>query len=298
MNKARWARAAGLFFLFCFVAARPARAAGRAECDSIRSAILRRAVNYCVLLPPSYDGEKTRRYPVLYFLHGLGDNEQMFLHAGGLNIPEDLWDQRRMGEYLIATPAGDASFYINSRDGRSRYEDFLLQEFLPYIEHRYRVSAGRRSRGIAGISMGGYGALRLAFRHPELFAAVSAQSAALMEKLPAVSLTEPQQTGRTRLLGHVFGSPPDPAFWERNSPLTLARTANLTGLKIYFDCGTEDDYGFDAGTQILHKILDSRHIAHEFHLDPGGHDWAYFAEHLPAALEFQSRAFGLGTSMN
>src|SRR5947209_8261559 len=134
--------------------------------------------------------------------------------------------------------------------------------------------------------MGGYGALRLAFRHPELFGSVSAHSAALIEKLPAVALADSGQTASLRILGDVFGSPPDRAFWERNNPLTLARTAHLAGLKIYFDCGSEDNFGFHAGAKALNNLLASRRIPHEFHLYPGGHNWPYFAEHLPASPSF------------
>ena len=287
MNEARRAVVAAIVFLCLSAAApafaRPSPATGRAECLSLRSQILGRAVAYCVLLPPSYDAEKTQRYPVLYFLHGLGDNEQMFLRSGGLNLIEDLWEQGQLGEYLIVTPEGDASFYINSRDGRQRYEDFLIGECLPFIEHRYRTKPGRTNRGIGGISMGGYGALHLAFRHPELFGSVSAHSAALIETVPAFNIADP-----------VFGSPPDRSFWERNSPFALARNGHLAGLKIYFDCGAEDDYGFNAGAQALHNLLASRKIAHEFHIYPGGHNWPYFVGHLPASLQFHSRAFGLG----
>src|ERR1700719_5346185 len=91
-----------------------ASATGRAECVSLQSKILARSVPYCVLLPPGYDVEKTRLYPVLYLLHGLGDNEQMLVHSGGMNLVEDLWEQHDLGEFLIVTPAGGASFYINS----------------------------------------------------------------------------------------------------------------------------------------------------------------------------------------
>lgn len=266
-------------------------AAGRAECVSLPSKILRRPVPYCILLPPSYDIEKTRRYPVLYLLHGLGDNDQMLIHSGGMNLVEDLWEQHHLGEFLIVTPAAGASFYINSRDGRDRYEDFFLQEFIPGIERRYRADAHRESRGIAGISMGGYGALHIAFQHPQLFAAVGALSAALMEKLPNVSAQASRQLGMLRVLSSAFGSPFDSAFWKLNDPVEIARTANLKSLRIYFDCGSEDDYGFDAGAQSLDKLLTSRNIPHEFHLYPGGHDWSYFAEHLPALLQFEFRAF-------
>lgn len=279
----------GFLFFLCFASSSFA-ATGRVECNTVPSKILNRPVSYCIVLPSSYDADKARHFPILYFLHGLGDNEQSFIHTGAWNLTEDMREKGEMKEFLIVTPDGGASFYIDSKDGKDRYEDFLLQEFFPFMEKRYRAAPGRGHRAIAGISMGGYGALHLAFRHPQLFVSVSAHSAALIEKLP-LFLGPTPNSPRSRALGTVFGVPPDPAFWERNSPLTLARTANLTGLQIYFDCGDEDDYGFDAGAATLDKILTSRHIPHEYHLYPGRHDPAYFGEHLPASLVFASHAF-------
>ena len=282
-------RHSSLATLFLLLYVPSALASGRVECNSIPSKILSRSVPYCVVLPASFDTDKTKHFPILYALHGLGDNEQFFVHSGLWNLIEDLRDRGELKDFLIATPAAGASFYINSKDGKVRYEDFLLQEFFPFIEKRYRAAPGRAYRGISGVSMGGYGALHLAFRHPELFSAVSAHSAALIEKLP--NFLGAAQSPRSRVLGGVFGLPPDTAFWNANSPLTLARTANLSALKIYFDCGDQDDYGFDAGAAALDKILTSRKIPHEFHLYPGRHDPTYFAEHLPASLAFHSRLF-------
>src|SRR5437588_8596817 len=202
-------------------------ASGRVECNTIPSKILARSVPYCVVLPASFDADKTKRFPILYELHGLGDNEQFFVHSGIWNLVEDQRERGELKEFLIATPAGGASFYINSKDGRVRYEDFLLREFFSFIEKKYRASPGRANRAISGVSMGGYGALHLAFRHPQLFSSVSAHSAALIEKLPAFVSTP--QSPRSRILGGVFGIPPDIAFWNANSPLTLARSANLSG---------------------------------------------------------------------
>lgn len=270
-----------------------AHAAGRAECHTLPSKLMHGQVPYCVLLPPSYDKQRDRRYPVLYFLHGLGGNEQMFVDSGAWNLTEDMWEQGNLGEYVIVTPAGDTSFYINSHDGRHLYEDFLVEELLPFVEHHYRIKAGRAARGIAGISMGGYGALHLAFKHPELFSSVSAHSAALIERLPAVTAASIQQSYLSRILGGVFGSPIDRVFWQRNDPLTLARGAHLAGIRIYFDCGEDDDYGFEAGASALHKVLLARGITHEFHIYPGNHSWGYFAEHLPASLQFHAKAFGI-----
>jgi S-formylglutathione hydrolase FrmB len=293
MNKLRRAAFAAflLSFLHFFFLAPPTRAAARAECVSVPSKILNRSVPYCVLLPPTYDEQKSSRYPILYLLHGLGDNDQFLIHSGGMNLIQDLWEQHQLGEFLIVTPAAGTSFYINSQDGKRRYEDFFLQEFMPAIEKRYRTQPGRNSRGIAGISMGGYGALHIAFRHPQLFAAVAAHSAALIENLPKISTQNSRQFPQLRVLGDAFGSPFDAAFWNQNDPVTIARAANLSGLKIYFDCGSEDDYGFESGATALDKLLTSRHISHEFHLYPGAHDWTYFASHLPASLEFESHAF-------
>jgi S-formylglutathione hydrolase FrmB len=287
MNKVRLAAFCAAFFAFAIISF---PATGRVECNSQPSKILSRSVRYCIVLPPAFDADKTRHFPIVYFFHGLGDNEQFFLHSGAWNLTEDLRDRGEIKDFLIATPDADATFYINSRDGKDRYEDFLLQEFFPFIEKRYRVTPGRNHRAIAGISMGGYGALHLAFRHPQLFVSASAHSAALIEKLP-VFLGPTPNSPRSRVLGGVFGSPPDDAFWQRNSPLTLARTAILSGLNIYFDCGDQDDYGFEAGATALDKILSVRHIPHEFHIYAGRHDPAYFAEHLPASLLFTSRAF-------
>ena len=142
--------------------------------------------------------------------------------------------------------------------------------------------------------MGGYGALRFAFKYPQMFSAVAAQMAALGDTLPpalsAAAALSPG--GRQPDAGSVFGIPPDEAFWEQNSPLTLARggSARFRGLKIYFDCGDQDDYGFDAGARSLDRILTRGGIAHEFHIYPGGHDWRLVAAHFSQVLQFEWRA--------
>lgn len=282
-----------VFWLLCLPAALQA-ATGRVECNSLPSKFVHRSVAYCVMLPPSFDADKARHFPILYLLHGLGDNEQFFIHSGEWNLVEGLREKGELQDFLIATPDGGASFYINAKDGKERYEDFLVQEFLPFIEKRYRVSPGRANRAISGISMGGYGALHLAFRHAQLFSAISAHSASLIEKLPVFlggGTAQGNPANRVRMFAGVLGSPPDAAYWNQESPITLARTANLAGLKIYFDCGDQDDYGFEAGAAALDKVLRARHMAHEFHLYPGRHDANYFAEHLPASLEFHARLF-------
>jgi S-formylglutathione hydrolase FrmB len=285
----RWSLVALCFLLAPLLTA---AASGRVECNRLLSKTLAHAVDYCVLLPPSYDANKTQRFPILYFFHGLGDDAQMFVHTGGWNLVEDMWEGKQLSEFLIVTPSAGATFYINSNDGKVRYEDFLIQEFLPGIEKKFRVKPGRANRAVSGVSMGGYGALHLAFRHPELFSSASAHSAALIDKLPSfLGGGVAQNSPRARVFGGTFGNPPNTAFWDRNSPIGIAHTASLKGVNIYFDCGEEDDFGFESGATALDRVLTSRKIPHEFHLYPGRHDWQYFATHLPASLQFHSRLF-------
>ena len=262
-----------------------AQEAGGAECRTVPSAILNRAVRYCVLLPPSFASDKTRRFPIVYSLHGLGANEQWLLRGGAWDLVEQARDQNKIGEFVIVSPDGGRSFYVNSRDGEERYEDFFIKEFVPAIEKRYRAGGSRPMRALGGFSMGGYGALRFAFKYPQTFSSVAVHSAALFEDLPEDA---------TVLFGRnfrAFGNPLDSAYWKQNNPLTLAPSAaRLSESKIYFDCGLQDDYGFDAGTRRLHEILEERKIPHEFHLYPGGHNWQYVADHFAESLAFLSRA--------
>lgn len=276
---------------------RPAVSQGRIDCSSYPSKILQRPVRYCVMLPPSYETEPNKKYPVLYFLHGLGQNEQALMLGGGWGLIEDLRQHNKIGDFLIVAPEGRATFFINSADGHERYSDFFLTESIPYVESHFRVMRNRKSRGITGLSMGGYGALRFAFAHPELFGSVSVQSAALVTESPKQIDADLQSAGRlARLFGGIYGNPINVAHWNRNSPFVLARQnrAQLKTQAIYINCGQQDDFGFEEGASKLHQELVAEGIRHEFHLYPGGHTPDYFLSHLGETLQFHSRVFAGG----
>jgi S-formylglutathione hydrolase FrmB len=284
------------FLLLALLAAVGARAQERADCRAFQSAVLHSSVRYCVYLPASYSAAdaKTRKYPVLYLLHGLGGNAQTMALDGEWTTLQDLRRDHLVGEFLVVAPDGWDTFYINSRDGKTPYSDFFLREFIPYTERTYRVRSGRATRGITGFSMGGYGALRMAFAHPELFGSVSSHSGALTRE-PPQGMIAGASSGNlaAQLLAKVFGDPIDIKFWDLNSPFVLARknAASLLKMKIYFDCGTEDSYGFYRGASELHETLDSLKIPHEFHLYPGGHSVSYLLAHRDASFEFHWREF-------
>jgi S-formylglutathione hydrolase FrmB len=286
----------GLFLAACFV--QVAQAQSRIDCNALNSQTLKQIVHYCVYLPANYEASAKNpgaRFPVLYFLHGLGDNEQTLFNSGGWTLLDDLRRQGKIGDFLIVAPEGRRSFYVNSADGSVRYSDFFTREFIPYIEAQYHIRTGRDSRAISGISMGGYGALRFAFAHPELFSAVSAQSAALITESPQ----ELDAAGRAgapivRTLTAVFGNPIDVAHWNENNPFVLAKKNALLRrkLSIYFNCGQNDNYGFEKGAAALHAQLQKEGVLHEYHPYSGDHSISYFLSHFAEVMEFHSRAFG------
>ena len=288
-----------LLFLVSFSFFGSNRAFAQIDCSSLDSHILKRPVRYCVQLPAHYAEPKDShgqlaRYPVLYFLHGLGDNEQTLFKTGGWTLIEDLRERQKISNFLIVAPEGRTSFYINSVDGKDRYSDFFLQEFMPFIEKKYRVKPGRAGRAIGGISMGGFGALRMAFAYPRLFSSVSAQSPALILDSPQ-NINAAARSGSpvVRALTGVFGNPIDVAHWQANNPFVLAKKNRelLRGLAIYFNCGQNDDYGFEKGAAALDKQLTEEHIRHEYHSYSGDHSLPYFLSHLGETMEFHSRAF-------
>ncbi len=271
-------------------------AQGRAECSVVKSQILARSVRYCAFLPPGFDQDKTKHYPVLYYLHGLGDNEQSLLNLGGWDVVSELRSKGKVGDFVILAPSGGRTFYLNSEDGKLRYEDFFLKEFMPQMEKKYRAVGTRATRGITGVSMGGYGALRTGFKYPDHFAAVSAQMPALIPSLPQdMNSSAPGSPGA--LLGGVFGSPFNRAYFDRNNVFYFARTdsvASLQRMKIYFDVGNNDDYGFQQGATELDRLLKSRSIPHEFHIYPGRHDAQFVIRHFGEVMQFQWNAIGAG----
>jgi S-formylglutathione hydrolase FrmB len=278
--------------LFALALAPPLHAQGRAECSVVNSVILARQVRYCAFLPDSFDHDKARQYPVLYYLHGLGDNEQSLLNLGGWDLIEELRRQGKIGDFVLLAPGGGHTFFLNSADGKVRYEDFLTKEFMPQMEKKYRVQSVRGTRGITGVSMGGFGALHLAFKYPQQFAAVSAQMPALLAEIPP-NFAAGGPGSPSSMMGDIFGNPINHAYFERNNVFYFARAdpaAELKRMKIYFDVGNNDDYGFEQGAQKLHQLLDSRGIPNEFHIYPGRHDPQFVMQHFGEVMQFQWKA--------
>src|SRR5205823_2060167 len=179
---------------------------------------------YGLYLPPSYASSPAKKYPVLYFLHGLNENEMRWSSRGLTDIKLDkMIADGKIGEFIVAIPFGNISFYTNKRNGSEPWEDMIVSEFLPMVESTYRVNATRATRGVSGISMGGYGALKIAMKHPDLFGSVSAHSAVLLQDLSAAKVSAGRLQRFQALFDRIYGINSDLTFWEANNPMTLAK---------------------------------------------------------------------------
>lgn len=215
------------------------------------STILGRDVNYAVYLPPDY-ATSGRRYPVVYLLHGYTDNESAWIQFGEVNMAADrAIADRDIPPKIIVMPDGGISWYINDYQNKVRYEDMFIQEFIPYIDRTYRTRPEKEFRGISGLSMGGWGALVHAMRHPDLFAACAAFSAAVWtdedfmamdEKLYGLLISPilgPNLTGKDRLTpltGLITRS-----TRPRPCPVMISRRSGITwtaGMTIFCSRGT------------------------------------------------------------
>src|SRR4026209_459164 len=263
------------------------------EYKSFPSKLLGRELKYGVYLPNSYSTSPAKKYPVLYFLHGLFEDETRWSSRGQTDqIMDRTIAEGKIGEFIVAIPYGGTSFYTNMRDASEKWEDAIVTEFLPMIESSYRVNATRATRGISGTSMGGYGALKIAMKHPDLFGSASSHSVVLLQDLSAAKVSAGRLARFQMLFDRIYGINQDLTYWESNNPMTLAKdTKKLNGLKLYFDCGTEDDFGFEVGARQLDEQLTKAGYPHESHLYPGRHGWDFAKLHTSESLLFLWKAF-------
>ena len=260
------------------------------EYGSLPSEALGKDLKFAVQLPPSYHTESKRRYPVLYFLHGMNGSEREFERRGVAAAISKMRDEGKIGEFIVVAPAGENSFYLNAKNG-VRYEDAIIKDLIPYIEKNYRAIGTPAARSIQGLSMGGWGALYLAFKHPEMFSSVTAHSAALVPELPHPQGGDRRSMFLLQLVGRIFGDPPDEEYFRANNPIFLVEqnlaAIKKSGIRIYFDCGEQDRYGFQEPNKAFDEKLTKLGLAHEFHMYPGGHGWEYMisvADHSYAFL--------------
>ncbi|MCC7397332.1 MAG: hypothetical protein IT455_09745 [Planctomycetes bacterium] len=246
--------------------------------SSLHSDAVQQDMPFGVYLPLGYDDEANKdvRWPLVIWLHGMFEDHLRFHERGGAEVLDRAIADGKLPPCVFVTANGGRfSMYVNRKD--QRWQDLITADLLTHVSKHYRVSTRREQRAILGVSMGGMAALRIAFTHPELFGAVGAHSSAVFPADPAQLPEGMKKRARDFGLDEVFGNPIEMEPWQQANPLCLAEAADVDKLKtlrIYFDAGTRDRYGFDKGNTLLHEALDKRKVEHTWRLiDGGGHSW-------------------------
>ncbi len=255
---------------------------------SLKSKILGMDRKYAIYLPPGYETSQ-RNYPVLYLLHGGGDDQTGWVQFGEVqNIADKAINAVNATPMIIVMPDANTGRrgYSNNATGTWRYEDFFFQEFLPFIEKTYRIKADKHYRAISGLSMGGDGSFTYALHHPELFSSACPLSAG----------TGPLtlEDAKTRLTKETPGiSEQDiTAFYNRQSVVAMVNNmpdSLKKAVRWYIDIG-DDDFLYE-GNSLVHIAMRKKEIPHEFRIRDGAHNWTYWRASLPTVLEFVSQAF-------
>ena len=278
-----------LFFILTVSSVLMAQTGKVSDNLSMQSKVLKMDRKYAIYLPPDYETSQ-RSYPVLYLLHGAGDDQTGWVQFGEvLNIADEAIKSGVATAMIIVMP--DASSgkrgYLNDVKGEWLYEDFFFQEFMPFIEKTYRIKAEKHYRAIAGLSMGGEGAFIYALHHPELFSSACPLSAATGPR-------DIEELKNYRLWQGVEGitDAAKELYFTRYSVLNLIENIpddQKKAVRWYIDCG-DDDFLYE-GNSLVHIAMRKKEIPHEFRIRDGVHSWTYWRASLPKVMEFVSMAF-------
>jgi len=263
---------------------------------TMKSSVLGQEVKYSVILPEDYFVSK-KSYPVVYLLHGLGDNESSWLEYGRVSqVTDQAVRQKQIVPMIFVMPQGYRNYYVNEYTGKFRYEDMFIKEFVPFIDKQYRTIADKEHRATLGYSMGGFGALVLPLRNPEVFTVSVPLSISV--RTDEQYKTE-EASGWDDQWGRLFGGVGTTGneriteYYKQHSPFHIFAQHDLSAyknLKLYIDNG-DDEETLCRSNEELHMLLRDRTFPHEFRIRNGGHEFVYWRDALPNGLRFISDAF-------
>ena len=280
-----------LLFAFCVLLKFEAMAQQSQVFDNLTlpSKILGTERKYAVYLPAGYENSQ-RHYPVLYLLHGGGDDQTGWVQFGEVQaIADKAFADLKATQMIIIMPDANTGKrgYFNDVNGDFNYEDFFFQELMPFVEKKYRIKSEKKYRAVAGLSMGGGGSYFYAMHHPELFSSACPLSAAVRNE----SIDEFRARLKTQNI-IIKDETKLQAYYERHSALVQLdknKMEDVKSVKWYFDCG-DDDFLFE-GNSLVHIAFRKKEIPHEFRIRDGAHNWTYWRTSLPDVLSFVSDTF-------
>jgi putative tributyrin esterase len=252
----------------------------------LKSALLGRMIGYQILYPVRYEYPENRgkRFPVVYLLHGVSGHSTNWLEKTKIALYAKHYDL-----FIVMVEGGDGWYTDSATVPSDKYESYILRELIPDVEKRFRVSTQREGRAIAGLSMGGYGAIKFGLKHPEMFAMAASMSGAF----GAASWTEKELKDQGVIRDSVlqtFGSPESPTR-ATNDIAKLAREAaakKITPIPyLYLDCGTED-FLFSESRELARLLVELK-IPHEYRQLPGSHSWTYWDAQVQEILKLAAK---------
>jgi enterochelin esterase-like enzyme len=255
---------------------------------SLKSKILNSDRKYAIYLPGDYD-YSNREYPVLYLLHGSGDDHTGWVQFGEVKSIADKTNREGIStSMIIVMPDAQTGKkgYFNDIDNNWNYEDFFFQEFIPFIEKKYRIKSEKRYRAIAGLSMGGGGSFLYALRHPEMFSSSCPLSGDMGELSYGEFYNKNKEKYGKYRREKVFN------YYSNHNALSVIQNQtieNLKSVRWYIDCG-DNDFLYE-GNSMVHIALKKRGVPHEYRVRDGAHNWTYWRSALPEVLSFVSDKF-------
>lgn len=266
------------------------------ESLAMYSKILKQEVKYSLLLPEGYN-KSVKRYPVVYMLHGLGDDESSWLEYGEITqIADKAVKDKEIIPLIYVMPQGFRTYYVNDSAGTFLYQDMFVKELVPFIDSMYKTIPNKKNRATVGYSMGGFGALVLPLKHPELFTVCVPMSISI--RTDSQYMTE-ESKGWNEQWGRLFGGigltgeARLTEYYKRNSPLPMIELQDKDqwkDLQIYIDNG-DDEQTLSYSNEVLHQQLLAKGIRHEFRVRNGGHEFSFWRESLTNGLRFISDNF-------
>ena len=262
------------------------------ETKTVKSTILKMERKYAIYLPPGYN-ESDQSYPVLYLLHGSGDDHTGWVQFGQVqHIADKTIAEGKCARMIIVMPDANTERrgYFNDMRGDFNYEDFFFDELIPHIEKTYRVRSERRYRAISGLSMGGGGTIFYALHRPNLFAAAAPLSASTGNW----SFEQFKSSRQGNTATNVTESQME-AYYKRHSIEEIIKNAakeeldRIKQVRWYVSCG-DDDFLYE-GNSLMHIAFRKSEIPHEYRIKDGGHTWTYWRMELPLVMEFVSKSF-------
>lgn len=277
-----------LTLLLTFAAAQMSMVIAQSKVDencTLQSEILNSERKFSIYLPDGYD-QNNRSYPVLYLLHGSGDDHTGWVQFGEVQrIADKAIKEGDAAPMIIVMPDANSVMkgYFNTVDGKFDYEDFFIKELIPHVEKRFRCRAEKQFRAVSGLSMGGGGALIYALHHPELFSSCAPLSAAVFTNTKSIKDRYAEANVSEKTMSD---------WCDKYDILKIVNEMpdnQKKSVRMFIDIG-DDDFLYE-GNSMLHIVLRRNDIPHEFRVRDGAHKWVYWRESLPEVLKFVSQTF-------